>query len=361
MDGNDRISHLELTSMLDSLGSTLSKETIDSFFTRFNVSPREGDLSFEQVIISLEEAVHKPMDQRKRVTTDQQVPDTGVPTPMLSDSPKEDANRSAALGPLDFSGPAARPPSEAAIPEETLASMPAVNTNQQPTNKPLQVPAMPDATRSVSDQTVQGGDATPVAAGQQPASHAVPPVSAVPRSPTDLLNEELDEEDRGSGSSGDEVVERVINIRTCPLCHRPRMNSKGETDIVTHLAVCASSDWARVDRMLVGNYVTPSQAQRKWYTKVITKVSSGAYEIGAVRIHSRDLLTRGAGLINAYVQNSANIIVQNRETGQLEEEKMQGYVRLGIRLLYKGARSRMEGARGINWGMRPCFRYFKSR
>lgn len=45
-------------------------------------------------------------------------------------------------------------------------------------------------------------------------------------------------------------------------------------------------------------------------------------------------------------QNSANIIVQNRTTGQLEEEKMQVYVRLGIRLLYKGARSRMEGGRG---------------
>ena len=46
------------------------------------------------------------------------------------------------------------------------------------------------------------------------------------------------------------------------------------------------------------------------------------------------------------VQNSANIIVQNRLTGQLEEEKMQVYVRLGIRLLYKGWKSRMEGARG---------------
>ena len=45
-------------------------------------------------------------------------------------------------------------------------------------------------------------------------------------------------------------------------------------------------------------------------------------------------------------QNSANIIVQNRLTGQLEEEKMQVYVRLGIRLLYKGWKSRMEGARG---------------
>ena len=33
-------------------------------------------------------------------------------------------------------------------------------------------------------------------------------------------------------------------------------------------------------------------------------------------------------------------------TGQLEEEKMQVYVRLGIRLLYKGAKSQMEGNRG---------------
>ena len=33
-------------------------------------------------------------------------------------------------------------------------------------------------------------------------------------------------------------------------------------------------------------------------------------------------------------------------TGQLEEEKMQVYVRLGIRLLYKGMKGRMEGARG---------------
>jgi len=119
-------------------------------------------------------------------------------------------------------------------------------------------------------------------------------------------------------------VERVINVKTCPLCHRPRLNSKAEMDIVTHIAVCASQDWNRVDRIVVGNFVTPSQAQRKWLMKVISKVSSGAYQLGA---------------------NSANIIVQNRLTGQLEEEKMQVYIRLGIRLLYKGARGRMEGAR----------------
>ena len=55
------------------------------------------------------------------------------------------------------------------------------------------------------------------------------------------------------------------------------------------------------------------------------------------------------------VQNSANIIVQNRLTGQLEEEKMQVYVRLGIRLLYKGWKSRMEGARGTWSRLRIIF------
>jgi phosphatidylserine decarboxylase len=60
------------------------------------------------------------------------------------------------------------------------------------------------------------------------------------------------------------------------------MNSKAEVDIITHLAVCASQDWGKVDRIVVGNFVTANQAQRKWYTKIITKVSSGDYKLGAV-------------------------------------------------------------------------------
>lgn len=74
----------------------------------------------------------------------------------------------------------------------------------------------------------------------------------------------------------------MINVKTCPLCHRPRLNAKAEMDIVTHLAVCASQDWARVDRIMVGNFVTSSQAQRKWMAKLIGKVSNGAYRLGAV-------------------------------------------------------------------------------
>lgn len=59
----------------------------------------------------------------------------------------------------------------------------------------------------------------------------------------------------------------------------------------------------------------------------ILQVSYGGYRLGA---------------------NSANILVQDRQTGMINEERMSVYVRLGIRLLYKGLKSReMERKRGM--------------
>ena len=52
---------------------------------------------------------------------------------------------------------------------------------------------------------------------------------------------------------------------------------------------------------------------------MINKVSYGGYKLGA---------------------NSANILVQDRITGQINEERMSVYVRLGIRLLYKALGAR---------------------
>ena len=75
----------------------------------------------------------------------------------------------------------------------------------------------------------------------------------------------------------------------------------------------------------MAGFVTPAQAQRKWYSKVITKIGYGGYKLGA---------------------NSANILVQDRLTGQINEERMSVYVRLGIRLMYKGLKAnRMEKKR----------------
>ena len=112
--------------------------------------------------------------------------------------------------------------------------------------------------------------------------------------------------------------EHIITINECPLCQQPRLYRRSEVDIVTHLATCAGQDWRKVDSLIMRAFVTSSQAHRKWYSKVIGKITWGDYKLGA---------------------NSANILVQDRLTGLIEEERMSVYVRLGIRLLYRGLRN----------------------
>lgn len=245
------ISRLELTSMLDSLGSTLSAQTIDSFFTRHEKIPNEEEITIDQAIICLEQELGRPQNEKKRldVSGDISAPDTsssptpanygiqgGVGSTAVDEEESPLQSLRLALEKIDFSGPALQP----GVTEEPI----------QQTTEPSQQPLLSAAVKPE----------------RQPSSGS-------------------DDADESSGTSGsEESVERVINIKNCPLCHRPRMKSRAEMDIVTHLAVCASKDWARVDRIVVGNFVTASQAQRKWYMKVISKVSSGDYRLGAVSL-----------------------------------------------------------------------------
>ena len=142
---------------------------------------------------------------------------------------------------------------------------------------------------------------------------------------TGVITTEPSTPDSDTLASSEDQEEYLITLTQCPLCEKSNMDKKSAVDIVTHLATCASQDWRKVDHLVMGDFVTPSQAQRKWYTKIISKVSYGGYKLGA---------------------NSANILVQDRKTGQIQEERMSVYVRLGIRLLYKGLKSsRMESAK----------------
>ncbi|RIA83236.1 phosphatidylserine decarboxylase-domain-containing protein [Glomus cerebriforme] len=187
-DGNNLLNYVELETMLQSLGSTLSQETINSFYTRFGKDPKRHALKFDELVSCLEQY----------------------------------------LGDASFSHHSAN-----------------------------------------------------------------------------LDGEEADNE-------------HLIYLQNCPICNRPNLDQLTETNIITHVAMCASSDWGNIDKFVTGDFVTESQAQRKWVSKVITKVGFGGYKIGG---------------------NNANIIVQDRKSGQLVEEKMAAYVRLGIRLLYRGVGS----------------------
>lgn len=109
--------------------------------------------------------------------------------------------------------------------------------------------------------------------------------------------------------------DKIFEIEKCPLCYQKKLSKKLDIDIITHVAICASKDWSIVNKLLVSSYVTPQAATKRWFSKVLIKLTYGKYQIGS---------------------NSANILVQDRTTGIIMEEKMGVYVRLGIRLLYKG-------------------------
>ncbi|KAH7099998.1 phosphatidylserine decarboxylase-domain-containing protein [Auriculariales sp. MPI-PUGE-AT-0066] len=254
-DETNTWSKLEITSMLDSLGSTLSHPTIDNLFTSRGKNGGD-DLTLDEAVRSLEEQLLRPARRK------------------------------------------------------TLASFLQRDTPQDPPAEGLKYSGPTHTAGAVDPITVSDK-------GQKPLDEA-----AGLKDDDDSITGSGDEDDYQ-----DTTKERLINLHACPMCHQQDLVKKSDIDAITHMALCASGDWGRVDRMITDNYVTADQASRGWYIRVLSKFSSGAYTIGA---------------------NSANIIVQNRMTGQLEEEKMQIFVRLGIRLLYKGAKGQMEGARAKN-------------
>jgi phosphatidylserine decarboxylase len=278
-DDSGRISKVELTTMLDTLGSTLRESTIDSFFQRFPHKAKDGEESWEltkdEVVICLEDQLSKPRT-------------TG---PSMADKIKgalPDAEKMKSLLAKQGKGPGAWPQ----LPSE------------QQTDNNLLKPQVTNESQASDTSTL-----------------AVPDL-ATPGEEGDYLERDDLNVDRGE--------EHVVEIRECPICHQPRLNRRKDTDIITHIATCASSDWRQVNNLMMGGFVTASQAQRKWYSKVMTKISYGGYKLGA---------------------NSANILVQDRITGQISEEKMSVYVRLGIRLLYKGIKSKDMETRRSKWGV----------
>ncbi|KAI0472995.1 phosphatidylserine decarboxylase-domain-containing protein [Xylariaceae sp. FL0804] len=252
-DESGEISKVELTTMLDTLGSTLRESTIDRFFQRFPHKAANGELE-----LTMDEAVLCLEDQLTAKSTS--VPATEKVKNMLHVPGRSDSS----------------------------------------TGTPNQEGSF---VLSSEDSSVQG---TPSGT-----STIVVPELNGPGEDGDTLEKDDLNIDRGE--------EHVVEIRECPICHQPRLNKRKDTDIITHIATCASQDWRQVNSLMMGGFVTASQAQRKWYSKIVTKISYGGYKLGA---------------------NSANILVQDRLTGQINEEKMSVYVRLGIRLLYKGLKSR---------------------
>jgi phosphatidylserine decarboxylase len=239
-DDSGLLDKVELTTMLDTLGSTLHESTIDGFFSRFAAQHNgEGLLTFDEAVICLEEKLQATDYKQSNAST------SGFFTPG--------------------------------------AQTPSLSGDLTPINKNASSASIPVLETDHLGKAGEEGEHLPM---------------------DDLADEKGEE--------------HVIEIRECPICHQPKLNKRSDANIITHIATCASQDWRQVNNIVMSGFVTSSQAQRKWYSKVITKISYGGYKLGA---------------------NSANILVQDRITGQINEERMSVYVRLGIRLLYKGLKS----------------------
>jgi len=109
-------------------------------------------------------------------------------------------------------------------------------------------------------------------------------------------------------------AERVLLFRMCPICHKKVENTRQRGNTLQHLSICASRHWAESTATLLDSkYVSSQQASKRWYANFLSKFSYGSYKLGA---------------------HSANILVQDRISGQISEEKMATSVRMAIRVIY---------------------------
>lgn len=110
------------------------------------------------------------------------------------------------------------------------------------------------------------------------------------------------------------------NVWRCPRClksckaTRPSRNSKLvlENDLITHFAICTFSGNHKLRKV---SYVSTAFASKRWFSKMLIKLTYGNYVLGS---------------------NNANILVEDRDTGVIIDEKISAHVKLGMRVIYNG-------------------------
>lgn len=297
----------EVSTMLDQIGATLSPSTVDGFFTKFGKTSGEQELTIDELVICLEEQMLKDtMRHAKNFGQQLQQPQVKLREP---DFGNNDSAPIISVNDFDSNTPAPSEPVHAIL----------IPTNEsQPQKAPIKQISAQNAEPYVIDI-----DGLPSKASGAIQNQVLEPQETSSGSEVYSHNPAHFED---HASDSDNLEERLIRVAACPFCGQPRLDNKAEIDIVTHLATCASQNWTREGLLSMRNYVSSNQARKRWYTKVMFKVTYGNYKLGA---------------------NSANILVQDRETGYIQEEKMNVYVRLGIRLLYKGLKSSSMESRRI--------------
>jgi phosphatidylserine decarboxylase len=205
--------------MLEGLGSTLSSKTIDGFFEHVNKDPEMHELTFDELFDRLEQQVR--------------IDDSGY-------SQEHSSLRKKLFG-------------------RSRTSVSSINelkarADQETEEKEFRE-AFDESVKLVHSQVEPGSNPQAI----------------------DIIEPTEADFDAPSPDG-----EHLIRISTCPICHDPSLDTKLETDIITHIAVCSGNDGFNLDKLILGDFVTEANAQRKWITKVVKSLGYGRYVVGKV-------------------------------------------------------------------------------
>ncbi|KAG0062623.1 hypothetical protein BGZ89_010521 [Linnemannia elongata] len=250
VNGGGQFSKVQIQTMLEGLGSTLSGKTIDNFFEHVNKDPDMHELTFDELFDQLEQQV--------------KLDDGGYGQDVSPRKKFFGRSRASINSMADLKTGAEQEAEEREIRESFDESVKLAHSQVEPGSNPQAIDIIEPTDADFDTPSPDG--------------------------------------------------EHLIRITTCPICHDPSLGTKLETDIITHIAVCSGNDGFNLDKLILGDFVTEANAQRKWITKVVKSLGYGRYVVG---------------------KSNANIIVQDRATGAMLEEKMPTFIRLGIRLLYR--------------------------
>ncbi|KAF8944289.1 hypothetical protein BGZ47_004430 [Haplosporangium gracile] len=250
VNGGGQFSKVQIQTMLEGLGSTLSGKTINSFFEHVNKDPDMHELTFDELFEQLEQQV--------------KLDDGGYGQDVSPMKKFIGRSRASITSLADLQSGADQEAEEKEIKEAFEESVKLAHSQVEPGSNPQAIDIIEPTDADFDTPSPDG--------------------------------------------------EHLIRISTCPICNDPSLGTKLETDIITHIAVCSGNDGFHLDKLILGDFVTEANAQRKWITKVVKSLGYGRYVVG---------------------RSNANIIVQDRLTGAMLEEKMPTFIRLGIRLLYR--------------------------
>ncbi|KAI9265639.1 phosphatidylserine decarboxylase-domain-containing protein [Sporodiniella umbellata] len=292
-NNSNSLDRLEVQSMLETLGSNISETTLDKFWERHN-KEFSDELSVEELAESFEWFM--------RISNEEDMTGINPVTkgPFFSMEDEEDDEEE--YGMEDMLDNEDGPLEEEEEEEEEEDEDSEYFTNNEDDD----------------DDDDDDDDSSSIPSPDEADYEALAEGDGIQYIDGPLKSLELNQE---KASSHRKTHEKVIRLNECPICHRPNLSKRGQMDIVTHVATCAANDWTTVDRFVMGNFGSEAQAQRKWFVKLVSKVGYGKYSAGT---------------------NNANIIVQDRATGQLIDERMSVYIRLGMRLVYKGMRTGIQ-------------------